>query len=495
MRFSVFEEEISEIRDSITHGEFKKALEQIEDLEKKELSNIEKDILNLQKSRASIRYGHHDLALELVEMVLPKFLEYDLPKYYLEALSQKAYVLIEKSKLDEALYTLKKKVDILDSLTSEELEEMYQERCSLLTMEGNANYHKGDNKRAAKLAKECLELADHYNYKFGFGIALLNLAYSHARLGQREKALDFREESLRVFTELDNQYWIAYVQHHFGFYYLRLGDYDKAIECFLKIKPFVDKTENAYQKIIILYHLSYAYEINLEPDIAYDYTLQAYQLLDKSDRLDMKDIILGKLVNMSLNIGEYEKADEYFEELKPIIRQRDKSNYNYYMRRYEIRKLMKKLYENNNALLRGEVERKVREMIKDETIEKDSRRGLLWELCSILFHEYISTGDNSLIDEIDSITTELLEETNIYFSEIGRISALSYRLIALWLQAKIGRDEKKTEEIQQLLSKTEEYAGVKGNKLLVKSIQNLQEHYSSLMEELEDFIKKYSTTN
>lgn len=147
MRVSVFEKDISHIRDRILHGEFKKALEQIEDLEKKKLSNTEIDILNLQKSRASLRYGHHDLALELVEMVLPKFLEYDLPKYYLQALSQKANVLIEKSQLDEALYTLKKKEDILDSLSSEELEEMYQERCGLLTIEGNVNYHKGDKQK------------------------------------------------------------------------------------------------------------------------------------------------------------------------------------------------------------------------------------------------------------------------------------------------------------------------------------------------------------
>ena len=83
MSFSVFEEDICKIRDSILHGEFKEALELIEDLEKKVLNNTEKDYLNLQKSKALLRYGHQDLALELVEMVLPKFLENDLPKYYL----------------------------------------------------------------------------------------------------------------------------------------------------------------------------------------------------------------------------------------------------------------------------------------------------------------------------------------------------------------------------------------------------------------------------
>ena len=184
---------------------------------------------------------------------------------------------------------------------------------------------------------------------------------------------------------------------------------------------------------------------------------------------------------MCIDKGEIEKADKYFEELKPIIRQRKKSNYNFYMQRHELRKLMKKLNENNHALIREEAERKVRELLEDETINEDWKRGLLWELCTILLHEYVSTGNNTLIEEIDSITTELLEAHDIYLSEIGRISALTYRIIALWVQAKIRGDEKKTEEIQQLLSKTEEYAGVKGNKLLVKSIQNLQVHYTHLL--------------
>jgi len=55
-------------------------------------------------------------------------------------------------------------------------------------------------------------------------------------------------------------------------------------------------------------------------------------------------------------------------------------------------------------------------------------------------------------------------------------------------------DEKKLEEIRLLLSKTEEYARVKGNKLLLKSIKQAQEYYSSLMEELDDFVKSFATT-
>jgi len=216
MRFSVFEEDISIIRDSITHGEFKKALELINEFEKKELSPNEKDILNLLKSKASHFYGNHNLALELIDDVLPKFLVIDMPKYYLEAIAQKMRIHVEKSQLNEALDLVKQKEAILESLSTEKLEELYKERFMLLHQEGIVNFHLGNFKRALKFTKEGLELADHYDYKAGIAIALLLLGDCHNRLGQGPKAVDFREESLRVFTELENRYWIAFVQHTLG---------------------------------------------------------------------------------------------------------------------------------------------------------------------------------------------------------------------------------------------------------------------------------------
>jgi len=490
----VFEEDIAIIDHSLTHGEYKKALEQIEELEKKKLSNRQKDILILKKSQASLAYGDHNLALELIDDVLPKFLKKNMPKYYLEALTQKIRIQIEKSQLNEALVLVKQKEVILDSLPSEKLEGLHQERFRLIHMEGIVNFHLKKIKKAAKFAKEGLELAEHYDYKFGIGLALLFLGDCHSRLGQSPKALDFREESLKVFTELDNQYWIAFVQHSIGLSYSSKGDYDKAIECFLQIMPFVDKTENAYQKITILYHLSYTYEANLEPDIAFDYTLQAYQLLNKTDRLDMKRIILKKIVRMSVDRGEIKKADEYFEELKPIIQQLNNSNFDLEIRVFELRKLKRKYFETHSNLLLEEVESKLRELINDETVEYRWKNWFKMELCSILLDVYLRTGDNYIIDEIESLTTELLGLMSKYDSEIRRIALLTQRLFALWIQAKIMGKEKKIEEIRLLLSKTEEYAGVKGNKLLWKHIKKEQEYYSSLIEEFDVFVKSFTTT-
>jgi len=136
--------------------------------------------------------------------------------------------------------------------------------------------------------------------------------------------------------------------------------------------------------MVIFYHLSYTYEANLEPNIAYDYTFQAYQLLEKTDRLDMKKIILEKMVRMSIDRGEIEKADEYFEELKPFLHHISKSNYDFNTRKFEIRKLMKELYEDNNALIREEVEEKVRNLLKDEATPENAIARLLGELTSIL---------------------------------------------------------------------------------------------------------------
>ena len=59
------------------------------------------------------------------------------------------------------------------------------------------------------------------------------------------------------------------------------------------------------------------------------------------------------------------------------------------------------------------------------------------------------------------------------------------------IQAKIHGNEKKLEEIQELLLKTEEFAGVKGNKLLLKYLEGNREYYISLTDELVEIIEKY----
>lgn len=495
MRFSVFEEEISKLRHLLLHGEPKKALGFIKEIEKKKLSDMESDILKLMKAEALTRYGYDDKAAELIDLVLPKFLEKNSPKYYLQALIQKAWSLIGKSQPDEVIHLLKEKEKIFKKLSKEKLEEFFEERFGLLLTEGVAYYHKQNFKRYAKLAKECLELAENHNFKHGVGLALMNLGDSHARLGQSEKAQDFREESLRVFEELENPYWVAYVKHILGHSFVIIGDYDKAIEYYLEIMPFVEKTENAYQKIVILMHLASTYNQNIDQTIAKNYYSQAYQLLKKTDRLDAKKLVLENMISMSFDNGEMEKVDNYVKELKLILVQMKNPNMDLVMRGYVIRKVMNDFYESNSPRIREESEKLIREFIKDASSRDFHTRGFKIHLCSLLLLEYLDTGNNELIDEIELITTELLESSKSQGKDIQRIAILFYRLIALWFRSKILGDKEKSEEIQQLLSKTEEYAGVKGNKLLLKYMKISHEFYASQIEELEEIVEKYIESN
>lgn len=264
----MFEKELKKIEDYILYGQSKEALEYINELEKKNYSGIKKDILKLKKCYALFGCGNFDLAFELVEDVLPKLQKEDSIKYYLEALTHKARIMIERSKPDEALVILKQSEHILDKLPTERIEELYKERISLLFFEGAAYFHKQDYKRALKITEENLEIAEYYKDKFSVGFLYIFIADCKSRLGPPGAALDYREEALRIFTELKLPYWIAYVQHYLGHYYAKIGDYDKAIDYYLKIKPFIDRRDNAYQKIVVLGHLASAYYFNLDKDIS-----------------------------------------------------------------------------------------------------------------------------------------------------------------------------------------------------------------------------------
>ncbi|MBK5113918.1 MAG: hypothetical protein KGD59_04980 [Candidatus Heimdallarchaeota archaeon] len=153
--------------------------------------------------------------------------------------------------------------------------------------------------------------------------------------------------------------------------------------------------------------------------------------------------------------------------------------------------MIKKFHKSKSTLIREDAERIIREIINDESIDENSKWGFKLDLCFLLLHEYIDTGKSELVDEIETITSNLLTDLKFYDEVIPRIGILSYRLFALLIQAKIHGDKKKLEEIQDLLSKTEKFAGVKGNKLLLKYLEENREYYTSLTDELVEIIEKY----
>jgi len=256
MRFSVLEEEISKIRHHIRHGESKKALELIAKIEKRELSDEDRDNLNLHKAEVLPSYGKHVEAMELIEKLIKKFQREKLSKKYITALSQKVWLLIGSSQLDNALNLIKKINELIKSLPNEKLDEFYMERYSVLLAKGAANYYKGNYKQHAKFAKKALKLAEKYNFEHGIGVALINLHESHRMFENKEIAYDYLEEAMRIFRKHKNQYRIAYIEHYYGHKYAQEMNYDKAIESYLKIMPFIKQSENAYQRIAILLHLS-----------------------------------------------------------------------------------------------------------------------------------------------------------------------------------------------------------------------------------------------
>ncbi len=494
MRFSVSEEEISKIDHYIEYGQPKKALEFIAEIEKKELSELDSDNLSIYKVEALMRYGFNEKASEIVEKLLQKYQRNKESKLYLDAITQKVWLLTEKCQRDEALVLVKDVNKILKTLPKEKFDEFYIIRYSILLAEGVIYYFKRNYRRHAKLAKECLKLAEKNNSEYRMGVALISLYESHRKFDHLEIAFDYLEEAMRIFEKLNNQYRIAYIEHYYGNRYFNKRDYDNAINCYLKLIPFVEQTENAYQKITILMKLSSAYNHNLDYDIAYEYDKQAYQLLEKTDRIDVKEIIIRKMIEWSFDKGDVEKANEYIREYEQVLLQLKDPHIKLILQNYENRKKLIDLNKSKSPKLREELIYLLRKWLANASEKKIPAAITDLLLCSLLLDEYIETGNNDLIDEIESRTSVLLEESKVQGEEIKRIAILSYRLMALWLRAKIQNDRKRSDEVLQLLAKTEEYAGVKGNKLLLKFLKGERERYATIIGELEEIVEKYIAT-
>jgi len=197
------------------------------------------------------------------------------------------------------------------------------------------------------------------------------------------------------------------------------------------------------------------------------------------------------MINWSIDREEDEKADEYLREFKEVLQQLNRPNIELVLQTFEIKKRMRDYNKEKNSKLREETEIIIMNWLTDASEKNISIMNAELQLCTLLLDEYIETGNNKLIQEIESRTSILLDKLKVEGREIPRIAILAYRLMVLWLRSRIQNDKKRSSEIEHLLSKTEEYAGVKGNKLLLKYLKDQREKYASIIEELEEIVEKY----
>ncbi|GAG69437.1 unnamed protein product, partial [marine sediment metagenome] len=222
-----------------------------------------------------------------------------------------------------------------------------------------------------------------------------------------------------------NQYWIAMCQLFFGVYYISIGEMDKSLKYNIKGLELFKKIKSSFNIALLLNNIGNLYGEMGEYELAVEHLEESINLLEQ---IPQGFFSIGgtieSLISISLEKGDFERAQKYFQRLENMFIQRKEKQIELVYR------YGKALMLKSSSRLRDKV--KAEELLK-QVIEAES---LLFDiiikahihLCDLLLAEFRYNNDSEVLDELNYYIAKLLtiaEKSHSYliFCEIFILQA------------------------------------------------------------------------
>ncbi len=153
--------------------------------------------------------------------------------------------------------------------------------------------------------------------KLFYASTLSGLAYSYYSLNNYKKYYDILKEKLIIVEELEIKSMTASTYLDIGLYYLIIGDNEEALVSYNKS---LEIYKNQGKKISIAFvqkQCGYAYFLMGNFEEALEYYDKAFSVLNEA-RPQTWRFILSDLADVLIQVGDFDKALEYLEQLMPI---------------------------------------------------------------------------------------------------------------------------------------------------------------------------------
>ena len=150
--------------------------------------------------------------------------------------------------------------------------------------------------------------------------ALTHLGTAYASLKQYYKAIDYHQESLKIFKELGERNGEASALTHIGQAYNSLGESQQAIEYFQKTLATFRQIRQRHNEAVALSGLGNAYNTLKEYQKAIDFHQQSLDIRCEIGDSSGEAASLSSLGNTYYSLGEYQKAIDYYQQSLVIER-------------------------------------------------------------------------------------------------------------------------------------------------------------------------------
>ncbi|MFX1289961.1 MAG: tetratricopeptide repeat protein, partial [Promethearchaeota archaeon] len=266
--------------------------------------------------------------------------------------------------------------------------------------------HKGDLVRALEYLERSLTLREELGNKQEISQSLWSIGRILTYDGKIVRAFDILERSLTLATKSNSLFYVGAILNTIGtiesFWEGKinrgLANYEKSLAIFKKIN-------NNYAISGLLNNISGIYDRKGELNRALDYLDQSLAFVEVLKIVRPKINILDTAIQISLEIGDVKRAQEYFQKLDEINDQEDNEEINF-IHLYNKASLLKLSSLKSDQIRAREilteiVEKKIPFLFENEV------RSLL-NLCDILLTEFHDTSNLELLDQIQLYINQIL---------------------------------------------------------------------------------------
>ena len=409
-------------------------------------------------------------------------------KELLQLLYHKSFALNFRNKKDDSIEVIELGLKIIRNLTKSEQKQVSKEKAFLFLEYGYIHFIRKNYKKGLFYAKKTLRIFEEINFQRGIGQVFELLGLIEFGSVNITKAIDFFDESLEIYTKLEISNLILNCYYYLGRMYYYKGELNRSIEYLEKLRPYIEKYNDDYRVAVYLLFLVPLLLEKGDYSLAKKNTLKCLTLFKRQKRHDVLGWVYYKLVQVFLAQDDISQAKKYLDKISSQkIELGDVIIWIDYKHLAEAQIFIKSGSQSNYTKAKIILNDLIKNWSRNIADAYEAR----YYLCRILLQEYLESGESEILEQLNTLTKEILEFGNENDLIGYRIKASNIRLLTLWIQQQILPDVTNQQNLEILLVNVQRIAERIGLKTIARDFSN--EHMKLLQQKhaLEDIIKIY----
>jgi len=214
---------------------------------------------------------------------------------------------------------------------------------------------------SGEYTKKALSIAKQIKFNhFWIALSQLFLGVLHSSLGEIDIGLKHYMKSLAIFREIKNNQYIAHLLNNIGVYHFQIGECDLAFENFEEALLLFDPETNVFP--------------------------------------------LSNLIEVALEKGEFELAQQYYDRLKNLYNQKKDGTI---VLLYQFYKALM-LKRSSRIRDKAKAEKLLKQVIETESLWFETIINAIVHLCDLLLAEFRLNNNSEVLDELNHYIAKLL---------------------------------------------------------------------------------------